>query len=235
MNMTRLLRAHRTLRLAKPSRRLRRPPVSWVSSASLHRPLRRTCSSRTSRRSVRASRTPSPDGSTSTPKSSSGPGARRATDEVSAEQAATGNAAIAQADAAYDRGISLYILNDYAAAIEAFDEALRLYDANPGDIQRFDPVMDTTFKLAECHFKAGNEERARTVLSRTALRPSKRPTSRPGRRTTSSMVRSRATSPAPGVGRLRWTPRRPGSRCRSTASTWGRPLSRGPCPRAPTT
>ena len=63
-------------------------------------------------------------------------------------------------------------MNDYAAAIEAFDEALRLYDANPGDIQRFDPVMDTTFKLAECHFKAGNEERARTVLSRAlALRP----------------------------------------------------------------
>ena len=173
MNMTRLLRAHRTLRLAKPSRRLLSaaclvglfcfaPPaaaqdVFFTDFAPLGEGVTDTVAGRINEHAK---------------EQLGGPARVEFTDEVSAEQAATGNAAIAQADAAYDRGISLYILNDYAAAIEAFDEALRLYDANPGDIQRFDPVMDTTFKLAECHFKAGNEERARTVLSRAlALRP----------------------------------------------------------------
>ncbi|MBU6160455.1 MAG: PEGA domain-containing protein [Myxococcales bacterium] len=82
------------------------------------------------------------------------------------------NAAIDQANSQYAQGIGSYIINDFAAAQVAFESALASYRENIGDVTDYIPVMDAHFKLAECYFKAGNEELARVALTRAlALNP----------------------------------------------------------------
>lgn len=82
------------------------------------------------------------------------------------------NAAIDQANAQYAQGMGSYIINDFAAAQLAFESALASYRENIGDVTDYIPVIDSHFKLAECYFKAGNEELARVALTRAlALNP----------------------------------------------------------------
>ena len=99
------------------------------------------------------------------------------TDEVRREVAGgTANASIGEAQAEYQRGIGLYVINDFAAAALAFEGALSSFREHPGDIADFPVVADSLFKLAESYFKAGNEEMARATLLRAlAVRPTQAP------------------------------------------------------------
>ncbi|MFT6627228.1 MAG: hypothetical protein ACJA1R_000484 [Flavobacteriales bacterium] len=86
--------------------------------------------------------------------------------------ALTGNAAVAAAAAAYDQGTSLYVLTDFAAASQSYEQSVTLYQENISDVTSFDRVIDGTFRLAECQFKSGAEEAARVTLTQAlALDP----------------------------------------------------------------
>ena len=94
------------------------------------------------------------------------------TTEISASAAAGGNASISEAQNEYQRGIGLYVVNDYAEAVLALESALALYTRHAGDVESFAAIPDASFKLAESYFKSGNEEMARVALGRAlAMRP----------------------------------------------------------------
>ncbi len=95
-------------------------------------------------------------------------------DEVAqAQEGESGaSAVITQANADYQTGVGLYVVQDYAGAITAFESALAGYARAVGDIENFRSVADALFNLAECQYKSGNEEMARVTLMRAfAVKP----------------------------------------------------------------
>ncbi|TVQ99718.1 MAG: PEGA domain-containing protein, partial [Deltaproteobacteria bacterium] len=104
------------------------------------------------------------------------------TTEVSREAAASGGAAaVREAQQEYQRGIGLYVVQDYQGALTAFESSVAAFGRGVSDIQDFRAVPDALFKLAESYYRTGNEDMARITLMRAlVIRPEAPPAEEAG-------------------------------------------------------
>ena len=98
--------------------------------------------------------------------------AETATESTETTEVAQHNAAIDEAEQLYQSGIGLYVVEDFEAAVAAFDEMMRLFEENIGEVRNWNMLADGLLRLGECQFKAGNERLARETLHRVlTIRP----------------------------------------------------------------
>ncbi|MCA9564232.1 MAG: hypothetical protein KC561_12125, partial [Myxococcales bacterium] len=97
----------------------------------------------------------------------------RARTAEAGSQGGTVNAAIDQAQSAYQAGIGLYVVEDFNGASARFEEMMNLFEQNIAEVRNWDVLADGMLRWSESRLRLGDTAGASELLHRLfVIRPS---------------------------------------------------------------